>query len=136
MKLQFDGGANPNPGPCAGAYVVFDDDGKPIVQGGVWREQGTNNIGEYLGLISGLKACVARGWTDVVVEGDSLLVISQVNGKWQVKHPGLIPLHQEAVACFLQLRDVSIRHIPRAENAFADRLSDETLRRKQDWEDE
>lgn len=134
MKLQFDGGANPNPGPCAGAYVLLTDDGRPIVEGGVWRPNGTNNIGEYLGLISGLKACVERGLTKVDVEGDSLLVISQVNGRWQVKHPGLIALYQEATSLVKQIETVSLRHIPRAQNAHADRLSDETLERKADWE--
>ena len=120
MKLQFDGGSNPNPGPCAGAFVLLDNHGRTVVQGGVWREHGTNNIGEYLGLITGLKACLARGVTHVDIEGDSLLIVSQVNGKWRVKHAGLIPLHQEAVECLTQLENVSLRHIPRAQNGLAD----------------
>ena len=134
MKLQFDGGANPNPGPCAGAYVLYDEDGKEVSVGGVWRESGTNNVGEYLGLLTGLNACLAKGVDEVDVEGDSLLVVSQVNGKWQVKQPHLILLHHEVCECIARFRSVRLRHIPRAQNARADALSDETLARRCDWQ--
>ena len=86
--LRFDGGSNPNPGKCAGAYVIYENV-NIIAEGGVYIPKGTNNIGEYTGLLSGLERCVSIGIKNIFIEGDSLLVVSQVSGKWKVKNEGI-----------------------------------------------
>jgi ribonuclease HI len=132
--LQFDGGANPNPGPCAGAFVLFDNEHTEIASGGGFLPQGTNNIGEYTGLILGLRKCRELGVRKVLVQGDSNLVIQQVTGKWQVKQPHLRVLciqTQEIVAHF---EEIHFEHIRRELNGHADRLSDFTLDVKHAWE--
>ena len=131
--LRFDGGANPNPGPCAGAYVIYKDN-EVIAEGGDYIEKGTNNIGEYTGLIRGLERCYKLGITNLKVEGDSLLVISQVTGKWKINQEHLRHLCNEAKSLIQFFASVKLDHIRREYNSHADRLSDNTLEKKSKWE--
>lgn len=131
--LRFDGGANPNPGPCAGAYVIYNDRSEVIAEGGEYFEKGTNNIGEYAGLLGGLERCVEMGLEHVDVQGDSMLVIQQVQGRWKVKQPHLIPLCERAVGLKTRFTHITFSHIRREMNGHADQLSDNTLERKSTW---
>lgn len=131
-SLYFDGGANPNPGPCAGAFVIYEND-KIVQEGGIFYEHGTNNIGEYSGLLLGLQCCVEHGYNQVAVYGDSLLVIEQMRGKWRVKNERLCELFQQAKQLTEQLQFVEFNHVRREFNSYADSLSDRTLESKQDW---
>ncbi|XP_047340011.1 uncharacterized protein LOC124943560 [Impatiens glandulifera] len=82
----------------------------------------TNNEAEYEACLSGLKIAYERGATKLDVIGDSNLVISQVNGTWQVRGKNLKPYH----TCLLRFIDkfdhVSFIHTPRSQNRFADAL--------------
>lgn len=137
--LQFDGGSNPNPGPCAGAFVIYErkNDGKEeknkIAEGGCFIPQGTNNIGEYTGLRVGLERCIALGLKHIHIEGDSLLVISQISGKWKVKNHILSVIHSEIMGMFSHFEKITANHIPREMNSYADSLSDKTLSLKHSW---
>jgi broad specificity phosphatase PhoE/ribonuclease HI len=91
----------------------------------------TNNVAEYRGLIAGLEAAGSLGGSvvggEVAVLMDSKLVVEQMSGRWRVKHPDLIPLHQQArdlAACFER---VSYSWIPREKNSHADRLANEAM---------
>lgn len=125
--MQFDGGANPNPGPCAGAFVIYNTDHEVVAQGSRFMGDGTNNIGEYTGLLLGLEKCVELGLNEVKVEGDSLLVISQMSGKWKVNNAKLAELKTEALKFAKQIQSITYAHIRREFNSFADRLCDEEL---------
>lgn len=133
--MRFDGGASPtNPGPCAGAYVIFNDNGKVFVEGGIFIENGTNNVGEYNGLILGLKRCINLGIDSIYIEGDSLLVISQVCKKWKVKNETLMILCSEVDDLLKSFTNVGLKHIYREYNSYADSLSDKTIKIKKSWE--
>jgi ribonuclease HI len=49
----------------------------------------TNNMAEYEALVLGLKALKEMGAKKIVVHGDSELIINQVKGIYQSKHPRL-----------------------------------------------
>jgi ribonuclease HI len=132
-SLQFDGGSNPNPGPCAGAFVLFDEKSNIVAEGGEFIEHGTNNIGEYTGLIIGLKMAKQCNIKELYVQGDSLLVISQVTGKWKVNNEKLKTLCEEVKSLIKDFHYITFTHVLRAKNAHADRLSDLTLHKKQSW---
>jgi len=88
--LQFDGGANPNPGPTAGAFVIYDLQRNEMVrEGGKYLIQGTNNVVEYTGLLEGMKVCLENGWKSILVEGDSKLVVYQVSKQWKINQQTL-----------------------------------------------
>ena len=58
---------------------------------------------------------------------DSKLVVEQMAGRWQVKHPGLRVLRREAAEVVRRLPTVSFRHIRRELNGHADRLANEAM---------
>lgn len=129
--MRFDGGCAPtNPGPCAGSYVIFDKNGKIVAEGGEFYEKGTNNYGEYSGLICGLKKCKEMEIGNIHIEGDSLLVISQVCKKWKVRNLNLMVLLDEVNELLKSFNVVFIKHVLREFNFYADSLCDKILKNK------
>lgn len=132
--LRFDGGSNPNPGLTAGAYWVSPiGSDEAITKGGIYLEKGTNNIGEYEGLLLGLERMIELGLKSVLIEGDSLLVISQISKKWKANHPEMETRRNRVWKLLEAFEHVACRHIPRKENHVADQLSDKTLEEKKSW---
>jgi ribonuclease H / adenosylcobalamin/alpha-ribazole phosphatase len=87
----------------------------------------TNNVAEYSGLIAGLRAAEALGASEVDVRMDSKLVIEQMSGRWQIKHPGLRPLAAEAAALARHFDTVRYAWIPRERNRHADALANKAM---------
>ena len=129
MKLvvHVDGGARGNPGPAAAGVVVSTPDGEVLEEIGQVIGVATNNVAEYRGLLLGLERARALGATEVEVVNDSELVARQVMGDYKVKHGGLKPLHQQAVAALRGFDRWSIRSVPRERNARADALVNAAL---------
>ena len=130
--LRFDGGSNPNPGPCAGAFVIYLES-SIVAEGGCFISEGTNNIGEYTGLRIGLEKAFSLGIKNLHIEGDSLLVISQIAGKWKINNAKLKLIHTEIMALITQFDIITACHILREKNGYADSLSDKTLLLKRNW---
>jgi ribonuclease H / adenosylcobalamin/alpha-ribazole phosphatase len=126
--IEADGGSRGNPGPAGYGAVVRDADTGALlaeVSGGLGTT--TNNVAEYSGLIAGLRAAAKEGAQFAEARLDSKLVVEQMSGRWQVKHPHLRPLAREAAELARQLGDVRYTWIPRARNAHADRLANEAM---------
>jgi len=87
----------------------------------------TNNVAEYGGLIAGLTAALELEPAEVEVRMDSKLVVEQMSGRWQVKHPAMKPLFMQASALVRRLGRVRFSWIPRAQNSHADRLANEAM---------
>jgi ribonuclease HI len=138
--LQFDGAANPNPGPASGAYVLFsppfEENGsiiRTVIQEGYrFIPHATNNEAEYTGLILGLQAAKQHKIQQLDIEGDSQLVVNQVLGAWQVKTPNLVPLKSNAANLYTTFPFRLLRQIPRERNTDADALSKEALQTRQE----
>jgi ribonuclease H / adenosylcobalamin/alpha-ribazole phosphatase len=58
---------------------------------------------------------------------DSLLVVNQMSGLWKVKHEAMRPLASRAAVLVREFARVGFQHIPRAQNAHADRLANEAM---------
>ncbi len=121
-----DGGSRGNPGAAGYGAVVME-------KGSVLRElseaigTATNNFAEYSGLIAGLKAVhEIDADARVEVKMDSKLVVEQMSGRWQIKHPEMRKLAAEARAAH-RPELVSYTWIAREENAHADRLVNAAL---------
>jgi ribonuclease HI len=118
--IHFDGGGQ-SPGPVTAACIVELSDGSSYEE--VKRfDQGTHNIAEYQALILGLHLARKHGARQVVVKGDSRLVVKQVNGEWKTKHPTLHRLRTRACDLLAQFDDWRVEWIPRDENVRADEL--------------
>ena len=130
LVVEADGGSRGNPGPAGYGAVVRDaSSGEVLAEVAAGIGVASNNVAEYRGLIAGLRA-VAELVPDVEsveVRMDSKLVVEQMSGRWQVKHPDMRVLRREAAEVVAAMPPVSFTHIPRAENAHADRLANEAM---------
>jgi ribonuclease HI len=129
MKSCFvysDGGARGNPGPAAGAAVVFADvEGAPgELVGEAWQTftHATNNVAEYTGIIVGLQKAKELGYTHVQCRLDSELAVKQLNGQYKVKNPELGKLFLQVHNLKMQFAQVSFTHVRREQNTAADAL--------------
>ena len=129
VVVEADGGSRGNPGPAGYGAVVLDAlDGSVLAERAAGIGRATNNVAEYRGLIAGLSAAIERGDVgEVEVRMDSKLVVEQMSGRWQVKHPDMKPLAKEAAALVAQLPKVRFSWTPRAKNTRADRLANEAM---------
>jgi ribonuclease H / adenosylcobalamin/alpha-ribazole phosphatase len=126
--VEADGGSRGNPGPAGYGSVVWTADRENVLAEGKQAiGHATNNVAEYRGLIAGLEEAVKVGATEVDVRMDSKLVVEQMSGRWQVKHPDLKVLIEQAKAVATKFDRISYAWIPRAENAHADRLANEAM---------
>ena len=73
--LNFDGAAKGNPGPAGFGGAVRNHEGQML--GIFWGDLGysSNNLAELEGLVQGLKWATVIGWSPLIVEGDSSLII-------------------------------------------------------------
>jgi probable phosphoglycerate mutase len=126
--VEADGGSRGNPGPAGYGAVVRDAATGAVV--GERKEfigDATNNVAEYRGLIAGLEAALEAGGTDIEVRMDSKLVVEQMSGRWQVKHPAMQPLARQANDLRRRFASVRFQWVPREQNKHADRLANEAM---------
>jgi probable phosphoglycerate mutase len=129
LIIEADGGSRGNPGPAGYGAVVRD-----ALTGVVLAElcdslgTATNNVAEYSGLVAGLtKAAEVAPGADVEVRMDSKLVVEQMTGRWQIKHPALRPLAAQARDLSRGLGRITYQWVPRARNTHADRLANKAM---------
>ncbi len=125
--VHVDGGARGNPGPAAAASVVSDPGGEVLDEHARLLGEVTNNVAEYRALLLGLERARLLGATEVEVVNDSELIAKQVQGTYKVKHAAMRPLHLDAMTALRQFERWSIRSVPRAQNAHADKLVNAAL---------
>lgn len=125
--LFADGGSRGNPGPAASGAVLLDADGSVLEEVGEYLGTATNNVAEWTALLLGLDAAVRRGIRRLAVRLDSELVVRQLRGEYRVKHADLQPLHRRAIGLLRKFEHVDVRHVPRKENALADKLVNRVL---------
>jgi ribonuclease HI len=125
--LYADGAARGNPGPAGAGALLLDEKGAPLAELARPLGRATNNVAEYKALILGLEEARRRGIDEIDVRMDSLLVVRQMQGLWKIKHPGLRPLALQAGALLAEFAHRSIEHVPREENAEADRLANRAI---------
>ena len=119
----FDGATkHSNPG-IRGIGAVLKGPAGQIVEIAQEIGEGTNNEAEYCALMAVLDAAVDAGVQDLVVYGDSQLVIKQVSGEWLINAQALVPLCKTVIELKAQIPKVALRWIPREENSAADALS-------------
>lgn len=119
--IWFDGACLGNPGPMGiGAVVSLGDQTHTISKA---TGRGTNNIAEYEAVLAGIDLALRLGATSVTLRGDSQLVLRQLQGRYAVKAPALVPLQARAIKLLEGLRPVALEWIPREENARADALA-------------
>lgn len=123
--MNFDGGCmGGNPGGVAIASWIIRGPDTEIIEVGaeeVCRGNGaTNNVAEWAGLVYGLRSLAKFTEGIISIRGDSLLVVNQVNGVFQVRHEHLKPWHKQALEALSHFDQWKITHVKRHLNEEAD----------------
>jgi len=122
-KLFFDGASKGNPG-LAGAGAVIYHCEKEIWYGHTFiGEKATNNEAEYSGLIIGLNKAIELNIKSLLVNGDSLLVINQMTGKYKCNSANLLPFYNLSKELTKKFDTIKFQHVYRDFNKRADELS-------------
>ncbi|KAG5556090.1 hypothetical protein RHGRI_006649 [Rhododendron griersonianum] len=108
----------------SGIGVVFVTPNNAIIPHSFALTEGcSNNEAEYEAVIARLELALQIPIEELLVYGDSELVIKQLRGEYIVKKASLAPYHEKASQLLSQFRKVNIFHVKRRINAQADSLA-------------
>jgi ribonuclease HI len=130
ISASFDGACEPsNPGGHMGLGWVID--GQPYHECIPAACQNTNKVAEYLALSKVLEHAIQAGATTLMVTGDSLLIIYQLNGVFSVQSCSLERYYLVARKLLNRLRTsgcvVTLMWVPSEQNTDADKASHDAL---------
>ena len=91
-------------------------------------------MAKYEVCIFGLKAAIDLGIKSLDVFGDSALLIIQIKGEWDTKHPNLIPYNEHVLTLLPYFEKITFEHFPREENQLADALAKMSSMFKLNWD--
>jgi len=132
LYLNTDGGARGNPGIAGVGAYIYTGEGKVIEKLSQGLGVATNNEAEYRAVILGFSKLIELyGETlktrHVELRVDSELVGRQLSGIYRVKEPRLRALYEEVLKLRIHIPLLTIKTIPREENAVADKLANEAM---------
>lgn len=127
LRIYTDGGARGNPGPAAIGAVIYNEQGKVLVEISEYIGETTNNDAEYQALLAALKGAVKLRAKRVECFLDSELVTRQLNKEYKVKDKKLQKLFVSVWNLVTQIGSVKFYIIPREQNSRADKLVNKAL---------
>lgn len=126
LILHTDGASKGNPGPSGIGVVLYrEGEEEPVAAIGESIGVTTNNVAEYQALLRGLSEALLRGADEIEVRTDSELMARQIQGRYKVTSPLLLPLHAEARHLLSRFDRALITHVLRGKNALADKLANQ-----------
>ncbi|XP_049401665.1 uncharacterized protein LOC125865512 [Solanum stenotomum] len=120
-QLYFDRGINKK-GTGIGAILISPTEQHYPATVGL-RFFCTNNTTEYEVCIMGLNMAIDLGVQELIVLGDSDLLIRQAQGEWKTRDLKLLPYNQCVEDHSKRFRSIEFRYIPRFHNELADALA-------------
>ena len=124
--MYFDGCSKGNPGHAGIGAVIYKNNDE-LWGGYKYIGLKTNNQSEYNALIFGLNQAIDYDIKELIVFGDSQLVINQVTDVYKVRNPLLLELYGEVCELKKQFRYIEFIHVYREKNKRADQLSNIAL---------
>jgi ribonuclease HI len=125
--LFFDGCCKGNPGKGGAGFAIFKNQIEIYAESSFVGTRTTNNVAEYTALMMGLQKAVELKLPSLIVKGDSMLAIKQMNGQFKVSSPSLIPLFTASKQLEKVIGRVQYEHVYREFNKRADQLANEGL---------
>jgi ribonuclease HI len=126
-----DGASRGNPGESGMGILMRDEGGKTLVSLSDYLGSATNNVAEYIALITCLKLARETKCTRLIVHSDSELIVRQVKGTYRVRDAGLKPYFAQVQELLASVPfKVEIRHITREDNKLADQLANRGINLK------
>jgi len=126
-RAWFDGSAHPNPGRIGIGVLLSGPAGERIE---ISRRAGHGSSGdaEYLALIAALEKAVELGLPELLLYGDSQVVVQDVLLSPQAGARALEQHRARVGQLMAALAQVHVRWVPRHRNGEADRLSQQAIR--------
>jgi ribonuclease HI len=103
--------------------VLIDPSGDQVKYMVHLEFKATNNMAEYEALIFGLTMALSVGIRQLLVKGDSQLIIKQVRGECSCNEPRLAAYLLHVRKLEKDFIALELQHVPRANNSAADELS-------------
>ena len=125
-RAWFDGSAHPNPGRIGIGALLAGPAGERV-EISRCAGHGSSGDAEYLALIAALEKAVDLGVTDLLVYGDSQVVVHDVLVSPQAGSRALEEHRARVGQLMSALSQVHVRWVPRHRNADADRLSQQAV---------
>jgi len=129
LVAYVDGGSLGNPGP-SGIGVVIDGCESGPIRIAKWIGHQDNNVAEYVALMEALQCAVSLKARTLHVYSDSEVVVRQMRGEYICRSSRLYSLHWTCRKLARAL-SFSISHVPRADNAEANRLANTAVRERE-----
>ncbi|XP_070040053.1 uncharacterized protein [Nicotiana tomentosiformis] len=120
-RMFFDGAANFK-GVGIGAVLVSEM-GQHYPVSAKLRFPCTNNIAEYEAYILGLSLAIDMNVQELMVIGDSDLLVHQVLGEWATKNTKILPYLYCVQELMKRFKKIEFKHVPRIQNEFVDALA-------------
>lgn len=130
LHLHIDGASRGNPGEAGFGVHVTTPEGAELARLYGYLGPASNNVAEYQALLHGLRYALDKGARKVHVYSDSELVVRQMAGAYRVKHPAMVPLHEQARRLARRFEEFELVHVRREHNREADRLANQALDEK------
>lgn len=121
--LKFDGCSKGNPGHSGAGAVLYRDNTEIWTESKYLGNHKTNNQAEYSALIIGLYHARNLELPELLVCGDSQMVIKQMLKEYKVKSENMIAMHKEATNIAKDINNIRFQHIYREQNTRADELA-------------
>jgi ribonuclease HI len=126
--LRFDGGSRGNPGNAGAGLVIYDETMQEVWHSSKYLgPKVTNNEAEYSALIMGLEYALHLGIKNLSIEGDSELIIRQLEGRYRVKNANLRRYYSLCLAMIAKFETIELSHIRREYNFRADELANAAM---------
>ena len=123
FKLFFDGASKGNPGEAGGRGVVLNPTGKVEIEYSWNIGHETNNMAEAYGLWQGLKQVQKVGAEEVVVIGDSRIIIQAMRGGRRGKNERMERLLKRIRDTVNRFRKIKFYHVLKELNKKADKAA-------------
>ncbi|MCO5591397.1 hypothetical protein L7F22_045380 [Adiantum nelumboides] len=122
--LLFDGAYRRQRNKAAGGFVILNEEKKEVLKKGIQLHFAqSNNEAKYATLKAGLKECKSMGIKKLVVKGNALLIVTQVQGTWAYKNARLLQWLHEVKLLKKDFEAIQIQHISRQHNKEVDNLA-------------
>jgi ribonuclease HI len=134
ITIYFDGCCKGNPGYGGYGYAIYygdevdeSDTEYLIAKGFGYLKECTSNVSEYNGLIEALLQAKRLNAKNVLIRGDSELVVNQILREYRVRSSKIVPLYDKVMKLLTNFDVYAIEHVYRDENEEADALANESL---------
>ncbi|XP_070008267.1 uncharacterized protein [Nicotiana sylvestris] len=119
-KMFFDGAVNAK-GVGIGA-ILISPTGQHYPAIARLRFFCTNNTAEYEACIMGMNMAIDQNVEELLIMGDSDLIIRQAQREWETRDVKLIPYKKHVEELGKRFKSMEFRYIPRCHNELADAL--------------